>query len=291
MMRPADILAVILVTAIWGFNFVVVEWGLEGMPPFLLAGIRFALVVFPAIFFLPRPDTSWQNIVLFGIFFGLIQFGLLFFAMAVGISAGLASVVIQSQAFFTAGLSFVLFAERISGRRMAGILLAFVGIGIIGSLQDTSTNPIAVMIVLIAGLSWAAANLVNKRVATPNMVSFVVWASLVPPLPLLAVSLWLDGGAVITANLGSVSVKTIACLLFIAYASTLLAYGIWTRLVVRYTPGLVAPFALLVPVFGMLSSWLFQGEYFGPLKLGAVSLVMLGLALTVLPARPRAPRN
>jgi O-acetylserine/cysteine efflux transporter len=108
---------------------------------------------------------------------------------------------------------------------------------------------------------------------------------------LLAVSLWLDGGAVIAANLGSVSVKTIACLLFIAYASTLLAYGIWTRLVVRYTPGLVAPFALLVPVFGMLSSWLFQGEYFGPLKLGAVSLVMLGLALTVLPARPRAPRN
>ena len=97
MMRPADILAVILVTAIWGFNFVVVEWGLEGMPPFLLAGIRFALVVFPAIFFLPRPDTSWQNIVLFGIFFGLIQFGLLFFAMAVGISAGLASVVIQSR--------------------------------------------------------------------------------------------------------------------------------------------------------------------------------------------------
>jgi O-acetylserine/cysteine efflux transporter len=96
---------------------------------------------------------------------------------------------------------------------------------------------------------------------------------------------------VIAANLGSVSVKTIACLLFIAYASTLLAYGIWTRLVVRYTPGLVAPFALLVPVFGMLSSWLFQGEHFGPLKLGAVSLVMLGLALTVLPARPRAPRN
>ena len=279
-------------TAIWGFNFVVVEWGLEGMPPFLLAGIRSALVVFPAIFFLPRPDTaSGRTSFCSGIFFGLIQFGLLFFAMAVGISAGLASVVIQSQAFFTAGLSFVLFAERISGYRMAGILLAFVGIGIIGSLQDTSTNPIAVMIVLIAGLSWAAANLVNKLVATPNMVSFVVWASLVPPLPLLAVSLWLDGGAVIAANLGSVSVKTIACLLFIAYASTLLAYGIWTRLVVRYTPGLVAPFALLVPVFGMLSSWLFQGEYFGPLKLGAVSLVMLGLALTVLPARPRAPRN
>ena len=198
---------------------------------------------------------------------------------------------IQSQAFFTAGLSFVLLAERISRRRMAGILIAFVGIGIIGSLHDTSTNPMAVVIVLTAGLSWAAANLVNKRVATPNMVSFVVWASLIPPLPLLAVSLWLDGWAIIAANLGSVSVKTIASLLFIAYASTLLAYSVWTRLVVRYTPGLVAPFALLVPVFGMLSSWLFQGEYFNPLKLGAVSLVMLGLALTVLPPRHRITRN
>ena len=129
MMRPADILAVILVTSIWGFNFVVVEWGLEGMPPFLMASVRFLLVVFPAIFFLPRPATSWLNIFLFGLFFGVIQFGLLFFAMAVGMSAGLASVVIQSQAFFTAGLSFLLFAERISGRRMTGILLAFIGIG------------------------------------------------------------------------------------------------------------------------------------------------------------------
>lgn len=285
MMRLVDILAVILVTAIWGFNFVVIEWGLEGMPPFLLSGIRFALVVFPAIFFLPRPDTSWQNIVLFGVFFGLIQFGLLFFAMAVGISAGLASVVIQSQAFFTACLSFLLLAERLSGRRMAGILLAFVGIGIIGTLQDTNTNPMAVMIVLIAGLSWAAANLVNKRVASPNMVSFVVWASLIPPIPLLLVSLWLDGGTMIATTLGRVNLQTIASLLFIAYASTILGYGIWTRLVVKYSPGLVAPFALLVPVFGMLSSWLFRGEYFGPLKLGAVCLVMLGLALTVLQPR------
>ena len=186
--------------------------------------------------------------------------------------------------------SFLLFAERLSGRRMGGILLAFVGIGIIGSLQDTSTNPIAVMIVLIAGLSWAAANLVNKRVASPNMVSFVVWASLIPPIPLLLVSLWLDGGTVIAATLGRVNLQTIASLLFIAYASTILGYGIWTRLVVKYSPGLVAPFALLVPVFGMLSSWLFQGEYFGPLKLGAVSLVILGLALTVLQPRRRTPQ-
>ena len=282
-MLPADFLAVILVTAIWGFNFVVIEWGLEGMPPFLLAGFRFALVVFPAIFFLPRPDTSWQNIALFGVFFGVIQFGLLFFAMTVGISAGLASVVIQSQAFFTAGLSFLFFSEKISWLRMAGILLAVVGIGIIGLLEDSNTNSIAVILVLFAGLSWAVANLINKRVDTSNMMSFVVWASLVPPLPLLMVSLWLDGGAVISANLGSVSMRTIVCLMFIAYASTLLAYGVWTRLVVKYTPGLVAPFALLVPVFGILSSWLFQGEYFGPLKLSAISLVMFGLILTILP--------
>ena len=285
MMRSVDILAVILVTAIWGFNFVVIEWGLEGMPPFLLAGIRFALVVFPAIFFLPRPNTSWQNIVLFGVFFGVFQFGLLFFAMTVGISAGLASVVIQSQAFFTAGLSILFFSEKISWLRMAGILLAFVGIGIIGLLKDSNTNSIAVILVLFAGLSWAVANLINKRVDTSNMMSFVVWASLIPPLPLLLVSLWLDGGAIISANLGSVSMRTVVCLMFIAYASTLLAYGVWTRLVVKYTPGLVAPFALLVPVFGILSSWLFQGEYFGPLKLSAISLVMFGLILTILPTR------
>lgn len=291
MMRPIDILAVILVTAIWGFNFVVIEWGLEGMPPFLMASVRFLLVVFPAIFFLPRPATSWLNIFLFGLFFGVIQFGLLFFAMAVGMSAGLASVVIQSQAFFTAGLSFLLFAERISGRRMTGILLAFIGIGFIGSLHDKNTNPMAVMIVLVAGLSWAAANLVNKQAATSNMVSFVVWASLIPPIPLLLVSLWLEGSMVIATTLGSLNPQTIACLLFIAYASTLLGYGVWTRLVVKYTPGLVAPFALLVPVFGMLSSSVFQGEYFGALKLGAVSLVMLGLALTVLqPRRDDYPR-
>ena len=234
-MRYADILAVILVTAIWGFSFVVVEWGLEGMPPFLPCWYQIRAGCVPAIFFLPRPDTSWQNIVLFGIFFGLVQFGLLFFAMAVGISAGLPRWLSRARRSLPQDWLCAVCRENFPTPRMAGILLAFVGIGIIGSLQDTSTNPIAVMIVLTAGLSWAAANLVNKRVATPNMVSFVVWASLIPPLPLLAVSLWLDGGAVIAANLGSVSVKTIASLLFIAYASTLLAYGIWTRLG-RYTP-------------------------------------------------------
>jgi O-acetylserine/cysteine efflux transporter len=187
------LLLALAVVAIWGSNFVVIKYALDVLPPMLLAVLRFAIAFVPACFFLPRPAVGWRNLAAYGGFVAVGQFGLLYLAMRSEISPGLASLVIQTQVFFTLGLAVWLAKERVLAAQWLGLLLAVAGIGVIVAHTDGTTTPLGLAMVLAAAFSWACGNIVGKRAGQVNMLAYVVWSSAFAVPPLLVLALLVDG--------------------------------------------------------------------------------------------------
>ena len=276
------------VVFVWGTNFVVIRWGLDGLPPFLLATLRFAFSTLPWVLFMPRPAVPWSRMAAFGVLLGVGQFALLFLAMRSSISPGMASLVIQMQVFFTIGLALLIWRESVRLYQVVGMLLAVVGLGVIASHLNAAVTATGVLIVLAAGFFWACANLVVKSIGRVNMLHFVVWSSAFAVPPLFALSWWLEGSPrVMLAVLQQTSPAVWASVVWQAVGNTLFGYGVWNWLLSRHSAAQVTPMALLVPVFGMSASALALGEALQPWKLQAAALVLAGLAVIVLWPRIR----
>ncbi len=287
-MPVSHLLLALAVVAVWGTNFVVIRWGLDGLPPLLFATLRFAASALPWLLFVPRPAAPWSRLVAFGVLLGVGQFGLLFLAMDGHISPGLASLVVQTQVFFTIGLSLWWLRERVQRHQLAGLALAMAGLGVIAGHLDATVTPLGIALVLGAALSWAGANLVVKSLGPVNMLHFMVWSSLCAVPPLLALSLAVEGPARVVAALHSAGPGVWASVAWQAVGNTLFGYGAWNWLLARHPAATVTPTALLVPVFGLGASALALGEALPGWKLGAAGLVMSGLALGLLWPRLRA---
>lgn len=281
------------VVFIWGTNFVVIKWGLAEFDPFLFAALRFALCVVPWIFFIPRPAATWSRLALFGVLLGAGQFGLLFLAMRSDVTPGLASLIMQSQVFFTIALSMAIQGERVKGPQYLAMALAISGIAVIGwqSVQtgQASITPLGLGLLLAAAACWALANLVARRAGKVNALAFIVWSSpfSLPPLALLALSF--HGWPAMAQSLTHASLGGWASAFWQALGNTLFGFAVWNWLLARYPAATVAPTALLVPVFGMSASAWLLSEPLPAWKLAAAALVIAGLALNFyasrLPAR------
>lgn len=280
-MSPKDLLLALLVIVVWGLNFVVIRFGLDELPPMLLGALRFMLAAFPAILFVRRPQVPLRWLLAYGLTISLGQFACLFYAMSVGMPAGLASLVLQSQAFFTLLLAALLLGERLRASNLLGLLVAAAGLLLIG-LQGGQAMTLAGFALTIGAASmWALGNIVTRKLGQVNLVGLVVWGSLVPPLPFLGLSLWLEGPAAIDSALRGFGLDALLVLAYLAFAATLLGYGLWSRLLSRYPASQVAPFSLLVPVVGIGSSALLLDERLGTLQLVGAALVMGGLTINV----------
>lgn len=280
-MSPKDLLLALLVIVVWGLNFVVIKVGLHGMPPMLMGALRFMLAAFPAILFVRRPQVPLRWMLAYGMTISLGQFAFLFYAMYVGMPAGLASLVLQSQAFFTLFFAALFLGERLRGSNLFGLLVAASGLVLIG-LQGGQAMTLAGFALTIAAASmWALGNVVTRKLSKVNLVGLVVWGSLIPPLPFLALSLWLEGPALISQSLRSLGLDSMLVLAYLAFGATILGYGLWSRLLSRYPASQVAPFSLLVPVVGISSSGLLLGERLGALQMAGAALVMAGLLINV----------
>ncbi|RIA22514.1 O-acetylserine/cysteine efflux transporter [Ectopseudomonas oleovorans] len=280
-MSPKDLLLALLVIVVWGVNFVVIKVGLHGMPPMLMGALRFMLAAFPAILFVRRPEVPLRWMLAYGMTISLGQFAFLFYAMYVGMPAGLASLVLQSQAFFTLFFAALFLGERLRGSNLFGLLVAASGLVLIG-LQGGQTMTLAGFALTIAAASmWALGNVVTRKLGKVNLVGLVVWGSLIPPLPFLALSLWLEGPELIGQSLRTLSLDSMLVLAYLAFGATLLGYGLWSRLLSRYPASQVAPFSLLVPVVGISSAALLLGERLGQLQMIGAVLVMAGLLINV----------
>jgi O-acetylserine/cysteine efflux transporter len=288
-MQPQHILLAVLITAIWGTNFVVIKFGLESFPPFLFAALRFAASSIPWLLFVRRPAIPWKLLVQFGVFLGAGQFGLLFLAMRHDISPGIASLLMQSQAFFTILISAVFYGERIRRLQILAVCIAVFGIALIGwhtvSQPDVTITLRGFVLLMGAAVSWSCANLVVKKAGRIDALGFLVWSSLfaIPPLLLLH---FLTTSVVSTGeSLTNASWAAWLAVAWQAVGNTLIGFGIWNWLMTRYPAATVAPTALLVPVFGMTSAAVLVGETLPAWKLIAGVFVIAGLSLNTLAAR------
>jgi O-acetylserine/cysteine efflux transporter len=285
MPRRHAVLALI-VAVCWAVNFVVIDIGLESFPPLLFAALRFGLIAFPAILFVPRPDVRWLAVVAIGLFICVGQFGLLFVAMNIGLPAGLASVIAPLQPVFTIPLAAVALGERPSVRQVAGVSLAVAGIAAIAAGRAHSVPLHAVALGIASAASWGCGNVVTRAAGTRRPFSLLVWSSVVAPVPLLGLSLIFEGTGRWQHAASSLSASGIAALAYVVVVSTFFGYGTWYRLMSRYPASTVAPFTLLVPVIGILTASLVRGEHptWGELLGSLIVLIGLALALDVLDA-------
>ncbi len=275
-------LLALLVVAIWGSNFVVIKLALAHLPPLFFGALRFAFALVPAVFVLSRPPVSWVNLVAYGALIGVGQFGLLYLAMRADISPGMASLVIQTQVFFTIGLSIAIAGQRVRPYQGLALALAVAGIVVIGAHAEGTTTVKGLLMVLAAALCWATGNLVSMRAGHVNMVSYVVWSSMFAAPPLFALSLWIEGWPAIEAGLRQADAATWAEVLWQSAGNSLFGFAAWGWLLTRYPAAAVSPMALLVPVFGITASSWWLGESLPAWKLGAAALVLGGLALNLL---------
>jgi O-acetylserine/cysteine efflux transporter len=279
-MSLRDIILALFVVTVLGLSFIAIRWGVDEVPPLTLTALRYFAAAVPAVFFVKRPQVRLPILIGYGLAIGVGQFGLLFVAIKLGMPAGLSSLVIQLQVFFTIFLAFLLFGERPRPIQVAGALVAFAGIGVIGLERLAGAALLPLVMTIVAAVFWGLGNMASKAAGRIDMLGFVVWSSLVPPIPLLIGSYLLDGSAAFTAIL-TMSPIAIGAVAFMAYGATLFGFGVWAMLLSRYPANLVAPFALLVPVAGMGSAALLLGETVSGLEVAGSVLVLVGLMVNV----------
>lgn len=281
-----DALLALAVVFVWGTNFVVIRLGLNALPPLFYATLRFVFVLLPAILILPRPKVAWTNLATYGVCIGVVQFGLLFIAMKGQISPGLASLVIQTQVFFTIGLSIWRTGERIKPHQIAAFALAIAGMGVIAAHAGNGITIPGVALVLLAAMGWAMGNQAGREAGQVNMLAYVVWAAPFAVPPLFLLSLLLEGPTAIAEGIRHAGLTTWAAVFWQSIGNTMFGYTCWAWLLSRYPAATVAPLSLLVPIFGFASSAIILHEPLQLWKIGATLLIMAGLAVNLL-WRPR----
>lgn len=288
-----DVVLGVVVGVVWGVNFVVIDEGLPGVPPLLFAALRFTVVVLPAVFLVPRPAMPWRDVALVGLLLSVGQFGLLYTALYLGMPPGIAALVLQAQVVLSVLIASVRLGEPPTRRQLVGVALGVAGLAVVGLGRADSTPAIGVVLTLGAALSWALGNVVVRRGAVASGLSLTVWSAVVVPVPLLAMSLVLDGPATVTHALTHLSTGALLSTAYTAYLASLVGYAVWNTLLARHPAASVVPFALLAPPVAMLASWWWQGVTPNLAEtLGGVAL-LAGVATAVVrrrPARPAPPR-
>lgn len=285
----------VLVAVLWGVNFVGIDLGLHAngrdVPPLLFVAFRFLLVVFPFILFIRKPDVSWKAIIGVGLFMSAGQFGLLYLGMALGMPAGLASLVLQAQVLFTVLIAVRFLGERPSRRQMLGVVLGLAGLGVVAVGRSAVAPILPLMIVLAAALSWAIGNVVARHSKAASGLGLVVWSGAVVPLPLAGLSLVVDGPSTVWATITDLQIPTILSAIYTAVFASLIGYGIWNRLLTLYPSSDVVPFTLLVPVVGMTAAWLVLNEIPTAPEIMGGLILLVGVATAVLGASRKRPET
>ncbi|WP_071675367.1 EamA family transporter [Nioella nitratireducens] len=276
-MPPRDLGLVALVILAWGSNFTAMKLALEELPPFLFVGLRFAILL-PLLAVLKPPPVPWWKILAVGALINMGQFAFLFAALKADATAGLASLLLQVQAPLTILFSVLLFGERITARQVAGLSLALLGLAIFAVSAGGNVTGLGLGLILCGALCWSLGNLVLKRLGRVNTLALFVWASLVPPLPMLVLTTATEGAAPFT-TLAALSLRGWLSVIYVAAASTVLGYSLWGALLSRHPAAKVTPFALLIPVVGIAVSGFVLGERPAPLDWLGAAVILSGLAL------------
>lgn len=294
-----DWVLALVVIVVWGVNFVVMKWGLQEVSPLLLCALRFAAASLPFLLFIrPPKNLPWRWLAAYGLVQGVGQFGFLFVGMQLGMPAGMSSVVLQTQAFISLLLAAAFMHERPRNWQWLGLCIATAGLITIGAAHGqgpAQMTLIGFLCTLGAATMWAVANLITRHAASYGAyqpVPFLVWTSAFPIAPLLLLALWLEGGAShVWQQVQQMTWQGWGSVAYLAFVSTLLGYGLWTRLLQRYPTTTVAPLSLIVPVVGLLSAMALLSEFpSGQQWLGTLG-VLLGMLVNQFGGRWRRERR
>lgn len=280
-MTTRDRVLALLVVLVWGMNFVAIDLGLQGVPPLVFVGLRFILVAFPALLFVPRPSSRFRDVLVLGTFISVGQFGLLYSSIALGMPPGLASLVLQAQAAFTVVLGIVVLREHPRPAQVAGVGLGLVGLAVIAGGRGGAVPGLALALCVAAALSWACGNIAARRCRGDSGLSLTVWSGLVVPVPMFALSLLVDGPQVVGHALTHLTAVNWLSTAYTAGLASLFGYAVWNGLLGRHRVAEVAPFTLLVPVVGMTTAALAQGERPSLLAVVGGALLVAGVALSL----------
>jgi O-acetylserine/cysteine efflux transporter len=275
----------VLVTVIWGVNFVVIDAGLDGMPPLVLVALRFVVVMLPLVFLVPRPNVPWRVLIASAAFLSFGQFGLLYTGLAVGLPPGLASLVVQAQVMFSVLIAAGWLRERPTRVQVAGIVVGTAGLAVVAAGRGAATPLLGLVLGLAGALSWATGNVVTRRAGVKSGLSLVVWSAVFVPVPMFGLAVAVDGPGEVGHSLAHLTLANVFATLYTAYLASLVGYGIWNSLLARHPAAVVTPFALLIPPVGMATAWVVQGERPGPAEIAGGVLLLLGVAVTVLGGR------
>lgn len=281
-----DILIIIAVTVIWGLNFSVSKIGMEHVPPLFLNAFRFSVVALMA-FVIPRPSVDWRIYAGIGVFIGVIKFSLVFVGINLGLGAGLSSVVIQGQVFFTIILAFLLYKERVQNYQIIGLLIGFAGLMVMSFDDGGDFNFLGFVLTVIASLMWGIANMFFRRTGSTEAVAVIVWASVVALVPLWLLSAFFDGPEVIIDSFQSINLEVTLVVLFASIFSTVFAYSMWGKMLSKYRAADVTPFALLIPVSGLLGGVFIMKESVSFTAMIGIVIIMVGLVISILGGRVR----
>lgn len=284
-MKLTHFLMAILLAMIWGMNFIFVRIDLDQMSPFMLCAIRFTLASMPFVFFIKPPKLHFKWVMAYGMVMFVLQFLLLFIGVKAGMSPGMASFVMQVQIFFTMLFAALLWKEIPSFWQIAGGLIAFLGIGLIAYNLGGSMTMLGFLCVLGSAAAWAFGNVITKTIGKVNIISLLVWGSFVSSIPMILMAFIIDGPHEILASFHRLNWQSMGAILFIVYVATWCGYGIWSWLLREYTVSKIAPFTMLIPIFGILSSVIILGEPLQSWKIFAGMLVIGGLGVNLLGAQ------
>jgi O-acetylserine/cysteine efflux transporter len=276
-----DRLLACLVAVCWGINFPATALALEHFPPLFMVAVRFSLIALPALLLVPRPPVPLRWLIGVGVGIGILQFAFLYLGMATGMPSGLASLVLQASAPFTVLLAGVWLHERLSGRQFAGVTLAVLGLAVIAVHRAQTAAWLPVVLTVCGALGWAIGNVCSRKAQAPNALHLTLWTAVVPPVPMLALALAVEGPERIGRSLSSAftaaALPAVLGLLYIVVIATLVGYSLWNTLLSRHPSNVVAPFSMLVPVVGVFASWVAFDEVLDPVELVAGALVVAGV--------------
>jgi len=286
-----DRLLAVTVAVAWGLNFIAIDQALTHFPPFLLVAVRFAVMAVPTVLLVPWPRVRWTWWLLYGVGFGVLQFGFLFAAMASGMPTGVASLVLQSSAPFTVLLGAAFLRERLSRRQALGIGVAVVGLAVVGLHRAQAASWVPFALTLCAGLGWALGNIGSRQARPEHPMHLMLWMTVVPPLPMFAVSWFVEGRDAVTSSLSTVltpdALPALLGLTYVVLIGTVVGSGLWTSLLARHPSSVVAPFSMLVPVVGLTAAAVLLGERVDPTEVVGAALVVAGVGWASTTARRR----
>ncbi|MFT5807839.1 MAG: O-acetylserine/cysteine efflux transporter [Moritella dasanensis] len=274
---PIHLIIIVAITCLWGFNFSVIKAGVDNIDPYVLTGLRFTFAAFPAILFVRKPDVSWFYIALYGIIFGVGVWGMMSMSIYTGLSAGIASIILELSAFISVLMGVIFLKERISTSLKIGLALSLLGLVVIANITDGSVTLVGFIFAFIGAIGFSSISLMVKKLAIKDMFAFVAWSCLFAPLPLFAMAYLVNGVNLYEELTTSLNSTAFASVLFQAYPTTLLGYWVWNKMLIKYPLSVMSPFKLLVPIFALLGSVIFYDEQLEINKIIAFSLIMAGV--------------